>query len=317
LGEVVKALRLGKLQGLAPNPFPGGKPHRVVQMPEGAQFLTQSFSSFAGSRDYKLYLPRGRSPGGLPLIVMLHGCTQDPDDFAIGTGMNDLAEEFGFLVAYPRQPVSANPSSCWNWFAPKDQMRGSGEPSVIAGLTKNIVAQHGLDPCRVFVAGLSAGGAMAAVMGVTYPDIYAAVGVHSGLPYRAATDIPSAFAAMRGDLSLERQEDARVPDHSGRVRTIVFHGEADHTVHPSNADRIADAYDRRHGELTDVESGNVGGRPYTRTTIRGHDGSARSELWLIRDAGHAWSGGNPDGSYADAAGPNASREIVRFFLEAG
>jgi poly(hydroxyalkanoate) depolymerase family esterase len=196
-------------------------------------------------------------------------------------------------------------------------MRGSGEPSVIAGLTKNIVAQHGLDPCRVFVAGLSAGGAMAAVMGVTYPDIYAAVGVHSGLPYRAARDIPSAFAAMRGDLSLERQEDARVPDHSGRVRTIVFHGEADHTVHPSNADRIADAYDRRHGELTDVESGNVGGRPYTRTTIRGHDGSARSELWLIRDAGHAWSGGNPDGSYADAAGPNASREIVRFFLEAG
>jgi poly(hydroxyalkanoate) depolymerase family esterase len=315
LGEVIKALRGAKLRGLAPDGLPGVKPRGTISVPEGAQFLTASFTAPAGSRDYKLYLPRNRSAGSVPLIVMLHGCTQEPDDFAIGTGMNALAEEFGFLVAYPSQPATANPSSCWNWFAPKDQLRGAGEPSIIAGLTQEIVARHDVDSRRVYVAGLSAGGAMATVMAATYPDVYAAVGVHSGLPYRAAVDVVSAFAAMRGDSFPGQPTNAGDPGLAGGVRVIVFHGDADPTVHPSNAARIVEAYDHLDDDFKERASGVVGGRSFTRTTIRGHDGSSRLEHWLVQGAGHAWSGGNPEGSYADAAGPSASREMVRFFIE--
>ena len=314
LGEVAKTLRQARLRGLTPNPLSGIKPRATPRIPAGAQFLARSFTGRAGSRTYKLYLPESRSARGLPLLVMLHGCTQDPDDFAVGTGMNALAEEFGFLVAYPGQPGSANPSSCWNWFAPKDQARGAGEPSIIAGLTKEIVAEFDLDADRIFVAGLSAGGAMATVMAATYPDVYAAIGVHSGLAYGSATDVVSAFAAMRGDPVPGAKADAGDADYASRVRAIVFHGEADHTVHPSNAARIVAAYDRREGDRRDIESGVSGGRPYTRTTIRSQSGSSRMEHWLIGDAGHAWSGGSNAGSFTDAAGPDASREMVRFFL---
>jgi poly(hydroxyalkanoate) depolymerase family esterase len=315
LGEVVTTLRQAKLRGLPPNPLPGVKPHGTPKIPEGAQFLTRSFSARAGSRTYKLYLPQSRPARGLPLVVMLHGCTQDPDDFALGSRMNGLAEEFGFLVAYPSQPGTANPSSCWNWFAPKDQMRGAGEPSIIAGLTNDIVAQYDLDPHRIFIAGLSAGGAMATVMGATYPDVYAAIGVHSGLAYGSATDVVSAYAAMRGDPVPGRKANAGNAEDAARARAIVFHGEADLTVHPSNAARIVEACDRRDGDLREVESGVSGGRRYTRTIIRDQSGSSRVEHWLVHGAGHAWSGGSPDGSFADAAGPDASREMVRFFLQ--
>jgi poly(hydroxyalkanoate) depolymerase family esterase len=317
LGEVVKALRQARLRGLAPNPLPGAIPRGMPRIPAGAQFLTVSFTARAGSRGYKLYLPQGRSARGLPLLVMLHGCTQDPDDFAIGSRMNSLAEEFGFLVAYPSQPSSANPSSCWNWFSPGDQMRGAGEPSIIAGLTNDIVNRYDLDPRRIFVAGLSAGGAMATVMGSTYPDVYAAVGVHSGLAYRSASDVVSAFAAMRGDSAPGWKANAYSAEGATDVRVIVFHGDADPTVHPSNAARIVEASDRRDGDLREKESGMSGGRSYTRTMIRDQGGQTRIEHWLIHGAGHAWSGGSPDGSFADPAGPDASREMVRFFLEEG
>jgi poly(hydroxyalkanoate) depolymerase family esterase len=243
---------------------------------------------------------------------MLHGCTQDPDDFAMGTRMNFLAEEVGFIVAYPCQPASANPSSCWNWFEPKDQMRGRGEPSIIAGLTEEIVAEYHLDRSRTFVAGLSAGGAMAAVMGATYPDIYDAIGVHSGLAYGEARDVMSAFAAMRGEISTRmrpRSPSAETP------RTIVFHGDADRTVHPGNGARIVGPSDSWLGDVTEVGSGMAGGRSFTRTITREPKGTSRHEHWLVAGAGHAWSGGSLDGSYTDAAGPDASREMVRFFLD--
>ena len=269
-------------------------------------------------RSYKLYVPSGHHAGERrPLVVMLHGGTQDADDFAAGTRMNDLAEEYGFLVAYPSQCKSANPSLCWNWFKPEDQVRGTGEPSIIAGITSEIVAEHDIDPQRVFVAGLSAGGAMASVMAATYPEIYAAVGVHSGLPYRSATDVASAFAAMRGDPGLQRRQrkTQSAPDHALRLRTIVFHGDADHIVHPSNAAKIVEAQAKSGDNVERVKAQSSASRTHTRELTRDPTGTAVVEQWLIHGSGHAWSGGSPDGTYTDPHGPDASREMLRFFLE--
>jgi poly(hydroxyalkanoate) depolymerase family esterase len=242
---------------------------------------------------------------------MLHGCTQDPDDFAIGTEMNEVAEERGLIVAYPAQSRSANPSLCWNWFDLRDRKRGSGEPAIVAGLTEELIAEFGIGSGHVFVAGLSAGGAMAAVMGATYPDIYAAVGVHSGLGCGTAGDLISALAAMRGKQRHLRSA-IRAP-----TRTIVFHGDADQTVHPLNGDSIVDA------ALADLEAArkealpgrSPGGVDYLRTICRNKAGLSVVEHWVVRGVGHAWSGGSAEGSYTDPRGPDASREMVRFFLE--
>jgi poly(hydroxyalkanoate) depolymerase family esterase len=235
---------------------------------------------------------------------MLHGCTQNADDFAVGTRMNDLAEEFGFLVAYPEQSKTANPMSCWNWFEPEHQARGTGEPSLIAGLTTEIIEQFDIDDSRVFVAGLSAGGAMAAVLGATYPDLYNAVAVHSGLAAGSAFDVASAYAAMRGGQAFPAAASA-----PSDPRMIVFHGDADQTVHPCNGDRIFAAYNSEEAEVT--ESGSSGGRSYLRRIGR----SGRIEHWLIGEAGHAWSGGSNNGTHTDPTGPDASREIIRYFLQ--
>jgi poly(hydroxyalkanoate) depolymerase family esterase len=241
---------------------------------------------------------------------MLHGCKQDPDDFAVGTRMNALAEENGFLVAYPQQPADANPSSCWNWFDANHQRRGSGEPAIIAGITNEIADQFGVDRSRIFLAGLSAGAAMATVMGITYPEIYSGLGIHSGLPYGAATDVVSAFALMRGDDRFSR---AGGPAFAPNINAIVFHGDADKTVHPSNSERIVKSL--AGSAKGETSTGLSGGRPFVRTTVQ-IGARARLEHWLVRGGGHAWSGGSPEGSFADAAGPDASREIVRFFFEA-
>jgi poly(hydroxyalkanoate) depolymerase family esterase len=244
------------------------------------------------------------------LLIMLHGCTQSPDDFAAGTRMNVHAEEHGFVVAYPEQPASSNPSACWNWFNPRDQKRETGEPSIIAGITRQIMLEHDIDPQRVFVAGLSAGGAMAAIMGATYPELYAAIGVHSGLSYGSAQDVVSAFAAMRGHAARARQRPG------AGVRTIVFHGAADPTVHPSNGGAVAaDARAARDDSTDAVHSGQSAGRDFTRTVVTDASGTAYVEHWVVAGAGHAWSGGSPDGSYTDAQGPDASAEMLRFFLE--
>jgi len=311
----VGTLREPKLPILSLDTFAGLKARKAFDIPDGAQFLNRSFACAAGSRAYKLYIPHRHLTGRRPLLVMLHGGTQDADDFAAGTKMNVLAEEYGLIVAYPSQSKSANPSLCWNWFKPEHQRRGGGEPSIIAGLTNEIIAAYDVDPKRVFVAGLSAGGAMAAVMGATYPEIYAAVGVHSGLPYRSAADIASAFAAMRGDPELKRRLKPRPggADNAPRIRTIVFHGDADQIVHPSNAAKTIEAQ-AKVGDSMESRTASAS-RGYTRTVSRDKTGLTVGEEWLIHGGGHAWSGGSPDGTYTDASGPDASREMLRFFFE--
>lgn len=296
------------LRGLAGRLRGKGK---AVTLPEDAAFQTHSFSNEAGSRAYKLYVPGCRADGPRPLVIMLHGCTQSPDDFAAGTGMNALAEELGFLVAYPEQPMSANCSKCWNWFSPEHQQRSVGEPSLIAGITREILRDQAADASRVYIAGLSAGGAAAAVMAALYPDLYAAAGVHSGLPHGAARDLPSAFAAMR------QGEGGSSADRAGTVPTIVFHGDQDTTVHPRNGAAVA-ARSKARGTVSHsvVERGQVpGGHAYTRTLHADPTGSVLCEEWTIHGAGHAWAGGAAAGTYTDPRGPDASRAMLRFFLQ--
>jgi poly(hydroxyalkanoate) depolymerase family esterase len=267
------------------------------------RFIRRSYTNGAGTRSYKTYLPARYSGEALPLVVMLHGCKQTPDDFAAGTRMNQLADELRFIVAYPAQAWAANFSSCWNWFRTRDQQRDDGEPSLIAGITRRVIDRYNVDVQHVYVAGLSAGGAMAAIMATTYPDLYAAVGIHSGLPYASAGDAFSARAAMRG----------RGPDAAAllpAVPTIVFHGDEDTTVHPRNGE-----YGIAEGELKS-ETGEAAGRAYTRTTHQGSGAKPALEHWLVHGAGHAWSGGNAEASYTDPKGPDATREMVRFFLHA-
>ncbi len=285
--------------------------------PDGARFLTRSFTGSAGMRSYKLYVPVLTDDGPRGLVVMLHGCMQTPDDFAVGTNMNAVAGARGLLVAYPAQTVADNLASCWNWFRPGDQARDGGEPGIIAGITRAIASEFGIERDQIFVAGLSAGGAMAAVMAETYPDLYAAVGIHSGLAHASAKDHMSAFAAMRGMNAMRGTLVPRATEVSnGGPRTIVFHGGADQMVHPSNAERIfADARASNISGSSRSERCTTGdGRRYTRSVVHGSDGKPCAEYWLIDQTGHAWSGGRGNGSFTDPNGPDASTEMLRFFL---
>jgi len=274
----------------------------------------QRFSCAAGELEYLLHLPPGVDPAGAPLLVMLHGCTQTPEDFARGTRMNQLAQAMGWVVAWPAQSTERNPNRCWNWFRGSDQQRGAGEPALIAALTRHLVDTYRLDPDRVYVAGLSAGGAMAAVLASTHPDIYAAIGVHSGLPIGLAHDVPSAFAAMRKGGKRRRQP---VPASADPVPAIVFHGDSDATVHPGNAQGVVEqslGADSGSAAVSSVEQGvGAGIRSATRTVHRMPDGRVAAEHWLIHGAGHAWSGGDASGSYTDPRGPDASAQMLRFF----
>jgi poly(hydroxyalkanoate) depolymerase family esterase len=278
---------------------------------DGARFEEYTYANAAGSRMYKLFVPSCYCGNPLPLIVMLHGCKQSPDDFAAGTRMNELAEEQGFLVAYPGQPSSANSLKCWNWFSAGDQLRDKGEPSLIAGITRQIMHEFAVDPTRVYVAGLSAGGAAAAIMGSAYSDLYAAICVHSGLACGAAKDLTSAFSAMRQGGSPPLAEGARRP-----LPTIVFHGDRDSTVSPLNGDQvIAQSKAGMPLHLTISRGQSAGGISYTRTVQADENGRPILEHWVLHGADHAWSGGSPAGSYTDPREPDASREMLRFFFE--
>ncbi len=299
---------------------------REIHDPTDEQFQLHSFTCAAGTRQYKLFIPKGHPGRQLPLLVMLHGCTQSPDDFARGTRMNQFAEEEGYYVVYPAQAASNNPTKCWNWFKRGDQCRDRGEPAIIAELTRHVVRVHRLDPARVYVAGLSAGAAMAVILARTYPDIYAAAGVHSGLPYGSAHDVPSAFAAMKQGSGTSKADTNVTNQANGvPVPTIVFHGDRDMVVGAHNGDIViaqsmaglgdsiwnAGSYGEQNKQ---VERGGVpGGYSYTRTMLQDAQGRILAEQWLVHGAGHAWFGGDPTGSYTDPKGPDASAEMLRFF----
>ena len=292
--------------------------HSPLEMPKGAQFLSKTYHNAQGSRDYKLYVPSQYQGQAMPLVVMLHGCTQSADDFAAGTQMNALAEEFGVLVAYPNQTNSANLKRCWNWFNPQDQQANQGEPALIAGITQAVMNDYAVDKRRVYIAGLSAGGAMAAIMAQVYPELYAAVGVHSGLAAGSAHDLMSALNAMRSG-----SRSALTPKPTQRfVPTIVFHGDQDQTVNQVNAEQVLNqakaTLQASNDEYFNVDKQQITpaqGRSYTRTQFKDAQQHTQIEYWLIQGMGHAWAGGNPAGSYTDPQAPNASREMLRFFLE--
>lgn len=279
-------------------------------LPPGASLTTDCFTCEAGARDYLTYVPASAGTGATGLVVMLHGCTQTNADFAVGTGMNVLAERHGLIVVYPQQSRGDNAQSCWNWFSPGDQRRGRGEPAILAGIAAHVARAHGIPHSSTFAAGLSAGGAMAVILGQAYPDVFAAVGTHAGLPYGIARDVPSAFAAMAGNANADPARPTRP------TPTIVFQGGADPTVNPANADRIARDVLNAGPEVTlfDQASGLLNGRSFIRETTMTGDGATLLEYWKIEGLGHAWSGGNSAGSYTDPAGPDASAEMVRFFL---
>lgn len=308
LGETLRALRIRPM--IPPSAPEAPEPAPAPDL--GERFLKRAYRGPAGSLDYRLYLPADHERRELALVLMLHGCLQDPEDFALGTKMNDLAEEFGLIVAYPHQPRRANPQGCWNWFDRRHQNRGSGEPAKLAGLAQALAKEFDVRRERVFAAGLSAGGAMAEILAAAYPDVFDAVGIHSGLPYKSAGDVPSAFAAMKGTAAFDP---APLAASDRRSRKIIFHGLADGTVNPVNGERILDEVERSDISLTrsDLDWPIEGGR-VSRVALKDADGRPAAEQWLVEGGGHAWFGGDPRGSYTQNVGLDASRVMVRFFL---
>lgn len=308
---------------------------------DSGTFSAGVFSGSAGTIDYRLFSPSGPVASHAPMLVMLHGCTQDAEDFAIGTQMNTLAQQAGLYVLYPIQSSRANMNQCWNWFEPAHQFRGAGEPALLSALTTHMISQHAIDGGRVYIAGLSAGGAMALIMAEQYPDQFAAVGVHSGLPTGAARSMPEALTVMRnpnghGELpssmsglniplpAMRSAPPTSSANHSGTVPLIVFHGHMDRTVHYANADNIVEAWCR--GYERRVGTGTLSSTRRSITAASGHRCDITSysdeshperpgcEYWQLMQAGHYWSGGNTASSHTDSNGPDASAEMMRFFL---
>jgi poly(hydroxyalkanoate) depolymerase family esterase len=268
-----------------------------------------------------------------PLVVMLHGCTQTAGSFSSGSLMNRTADRHGFVVAYPEQSREENPGSCWNWFSTSHQARGGGEPASIAGATRAVAEaadRWTIDPARVFVAGMSAGGAMAGVMAATYPDVFAAVAIHSGLAFGSARSMPSATQAMRrggGDPeALGEVAFAAMGSTARVVPALVVHGTADATVAPINGEQAVrqwmetnrraarGAYDADFDRPDAVvRDDGAGGLPSTRCTWLDADGRVVQEQIEVEGLGHAWSGGAAGGADTDPRGPSAADAIHDFF----
>jgi len=297
--------------------------HAETLVPEATahRWLSKHFEHGNETYRFKVYIPGAHDGRPLPMIVMLHGAQQDSDDFASGTGMNIVAEENGFIVVYPEQPESSNPLKCWNWFLPANQTRESGEAAAIAALTREVADMYNVDRARIYVAGMSAGGALAVNLAVTHPELYAAAAIHSGLAFGVADEQLAALCAMndgKGKVRLPQASSGRATPRA--VPLIVFHGDADDTVHPRNSEQIVSMSQLLHGMSDDTVTSSVvhvaqeeGGHAYTRHEFHDRGGVLIGEQWIVHGLGHAWSGGHPDGTHTDIRGPRASREIARFF----
>jgi poly(hydroxyalkanoate) depolymerase family esterase len=293
------------------------------------------FDDTQGSHPYFVYTPETYQVGiPVPLVVMLHGCTQTAADFATGTAMNLLAERHGFVVLYPQQAITSNYKRCWNWFLPLNQQREGGVPARIVGMVKSLQrtpTRWRIDPTRIYVAGLSAGGSMAVILGATYPDVFAAIGVHSGLGYQAAMDVKSALQAMRRGGPDPQQAGHRayvaMGDCARVVPTIVFQGTHDRTVAPMNGDQVVQQwmqtnhlascgmYTADFRTPTHVASGQISnGYAYRVETWHARNGEAVQAYWKIDGLGHGWSGGNSGGLHTDPRGPSASDAMYDFFM---
>src|SRR3954464_7789707 len=304
------------------------------QLRGGGRWELFTYSGPAGSRRYFVYTPAGYTLAQrVPMVVMLHGCTQTPADSAAGTAWNPLADRQTFVVVYPEQTIGDNLLSCWNWFLPEHQTRGSGEAGILAGITGQVLTSDtrwNIDPGRVYVCGISAGGAMAVLLGATYPDLYTAVGIHAGVEYRAATDPITARDAMaNGGPDPIEQGAAAFIAMDGRARpvpTIVFHGTADGVVNPVNGDQVVQqwmetdrtaaggAYRPDFTRRTTLDSGQVpGGHGYTVAQWSDERGTVVQEYWRVTGMNHAWSGGSVFGSFTDPQGPSATEAMWEFF----
>lgn len=332
VGWIKRALGLGANAAPAQQPVeaPDRAPVHVAAQSAAesavASFTEQIFRFGDADYRYRVYFPatgHQDNRASLPLVVLLHGCKQDATDFALGTAMNALADHDKCVVLYPEQRPAVNPMRCWSWYDTAHQRRGAGEPGMIAALTRQVLHAHSADPARIYIAGLSAGGAMAALVARLYPELFAAVGVHSGLPAGAATNLISAMSAMRQGS----HRTAFIGEPGNRLPTIVFHGDADATVHPDNGEKIVSAalaaWDAAGLALTKLErcEGEVAthsdtpNRSTRRTTYSGTDGKPYVDYWAIGAGPHAWSGGNLAGSFTDPQGPGASRAMLAFFLQ--
>jgi poly(hydroxyalkanoate) depolymerase family esterase len=291
----------------------------VAESVATGEFLSRQIETADGPRSYKVYLPSGYDKSRpAPLVVVLHGCTQDPDDIARGTRFNAVAEEKGLLVAYPEQEQKHNGLKCWNWFDSAHQRRDRGEPALVAAIAQKVMNDYSVDARRVFIAGVSAGGAMALITAYAYPELFAAAGIHSGIAYGSATSIANALTAMHsgGDPAVLGDAVAKGMGSARHFPAIVFQGKADKSVNFVNADQIvsqlSQLFEPPLAQVAET-TGEVGGYHYVRR-VRG-SGNPCVEEWLVAELGHAWSGGSKDGTYTDPNGPDATREMVRFFLE--
>jgi poly(hydroxyalkanoate) depolymerase family esterase len=295
------------------------------------RIVERTYTAGESSRRYLVYTPSaydGRRR--LPLVVMLHGCTQDAADFARGTRMNVLAESRGVIVAWPEQPQAAHPLKCWNWYEPAHQSRDGGEPALIAGITREAMREFAVDTSRVYLAGISAGGAMALLVAANYPELWTAVAVHSAVEFRAAANAQQALGVMQqGGPSPVEQGDAAFQAMGAQARAIpliVFHGGADPTVKPVNAEQVFQQWLRTQQRASghpdtlmtrvDESHGETNGYRWSRALV--YDDAEQHvmlERWIVDGLGHKWSGGSPDGTYTDPKGPDAAAEMMRFFLE--
>jgi poly(hydroxyalkanoate) depolymerase family esterase len=292
-----------------------------------------SFTNAEGTRDYQFYIPSGYHGQAVPLLLMLHGCTQTPEDFALGTHMNTLAERETFVVVYPRQGRWEQLNRCWHWYSAAHQERDRGEPSLLAGLTQSVQQQYHIDPQRVYVAGLSAGAAMAVILGATYPDLYAAIGVSAGAEYKAAQSWFWVWpVTWYGGPDPEEQGRLAYRAAGAATRVvpvIVFHGTRDWQFAPVNAQQVISQWAQTNDLASDGGQDNdnmtdqaaaqqrgqvAGGYAYTHSVYKDDHGQVLMEQWRVEGMGHSWSGGDARGSYTDPKGPDASAEMVRFFL---